>query len=315
MNNIKNCMSDILQKRKKLNNGLEIPLMGVGTHRIEKAADVIYNSIKDGVRLIDTASRYGNEEDVGKGIKRALEEKICNREDLFVTTKIWPNDKGDPEKALKESLQRLQLDYIDLYLDHWPSTRDYRENPADKIEQVSIFDFWPKMESLVDKGLAKSIGISNYNVQNMLTLLSFCRIKPAANQVEFHLYFYQKNLKDFCDKENIAFISYFPLGHGNNARIYIAEHNGEFDIFEEKIVKDLAKKYKRTVGQIILMWHHQLGAIPIPATSKVWRMRENLEALENKLEEGDVEKLCQCFDQKRIRFCGSKKYFGIDIFS
>ena len=300
---------------KSLREKIKIPLMGLGTHRIENAADVIYHSIKDGVRLIDTATRYGNEEQVGKGIKKALNEGICKREELFVCTKIWPNDKKDPEKALRESLKKLQLDYIDLYFDHWPSTKDYRKNQSDPFEQVSIYDFWKKMENLVDIGLAKYLGVSNYNVQNLLNLLSFCRIRPIANQVEFHLYFYQKNLKDFCDKENLFLISYFPLGHGNNARIYIKEHNGEFDIFEEKLVKDLAKKYNKSVGVIILNWHHHMGVIPIPATSKINRMKENLESLNFEMENEDYKKLCSIYDNKKIRFCGSKKYFDINIFS
>ncbi len=301
--------------RKKLNNGLEIPIMGLGTHRIQNAADIIYNSIKDGVRLIDTASRYGNEEEIGKGIKRALDEGICKREDLFVVTKIWLNDKPNPEKALRESLSRLQLDYIDLYLDHWPCTKDYRDNPSDPFEYVSIKDFWSDMEKLVDMGLAKSIGVSNYNVQNLLNLLKICRIKPVANQVEFQPYLCQLTLKEFCDKENIAFISYFPLGHGANAKAYIAEHNGEFDLFEEEIIKELAKKYGKTVGQILLNWHYCLGAIPIPATSKIHRMKENLEALTFKMDEQDVKNLCECFSNKTMRFCGSKKYCGIYLFA
>ena len=300
--------------RIKLNNGREIPLMGLGTHRIQNAADIVYNSIKDGIRLIDTATRYGNEVEKGKGIKRALDEGLCKREDLFVVTKIWLSDKSNPEKALRESLKRLELDYIDLYLDHWPCVKDYRTNPSDPFDFVSIDVFWPNMERLVTMGLAKSIGVSNYNVQNLINLLGICKIKPVANQVEFQPYLCQKNLKVFCDKENIAFISYFPLGHGANAKAYIAEHNGEFDIFEEEVVKELAKKYGKTVGQVLLNWHYCLGAIPIPATSKIHRMKENLEALTFKMDEEDVKKLCECFNDKKMRFCGSKKYCGINIF-
>ena len=302
--------------RNEVDNSIfRIPLMGLGTHRIENCKEVIYESIKDGVRLIDTATRYGNEEEIGKGIKKALDDGIVKREDLFITTKLWLNDKVDPEKAIKESLRKLQLEYIDLYLDHWPSTKDYRDNPSDPITFVSLYDYWPKMEDLVKKGYTKYIGLSNYNVQSILAVLSFCKIKPVALQVEFQLYLYQKNLKDFCDKENIALISYFPLGHGNNARIYISEHNGEFDIFEEKIIKDLSKKYKKTVGEIILNWHYCLGVIPIPATSKTWRMKENLDSLNFKMDDEDINTLCNCFENKRIRFCFSKKYFGIDIFA
>ena len=159
------------------------------------------NSIKDGMRLIDTAFKYGNEEDIGKGIKKALDDGLCKREDLFIIGKIWITDKNDPEKAIKESLKKLQLKYLDLYLDHWPSGNDYTDINNIK-RQVSIYDFWPKMESLVEKGLTRSIGCSNYNVQSLLNLLSFCKIKPVANEVEFHPYYYQENLKKFCDKEN-----------------------------------------------------------------------------------------------------------------
>jgi diketogulonate reductase-like aldo/keto reductase len=113
----------------------------------------------------------------------------------------------------------------------------------------------------------------------------------------------QKNLKDFCDKENIAFISYFPLGHGANAKAYIAEHNGEFDIFEEEVVKELAKKYGKTVGQVLLNWHYCLGAIPIPITSEIHRIKENLEALTFKIDEEYVKKLCKCFTDKKTKFC------------
>jgi aldehyde reductase len=186
----------------ELNNWREIPLMSLGTHKMQNAVDIVYNSIKDSIRLIiDTATRYWNEEEIGKDIKRELDEELCKREDLFIVAKIWLIDKPNPEKGLLESLKKLQLDYIDLYLDHRQSVKDYRTNQSDPFDFVSIDVFWPNMEPLVTMGLAKSIRVSNYNVQNLFNLLSICKIKLFANQVEFQPYLYQKNLKDFSIKE------------------------------------------------------------------------------------------------------------------
>ena len=225
-----------LKKTRTLNNGLEMPLIGLGSSRISNIVDVVYNSIKDGLRLIDTAFKYGNEAEIGKGLKKALDDNLCKREDLFIIGKIWIDDRRDPEAAIKRTLEKLQLDYLDLYLDHWPSGNNYANPDAPK--QVPIFEFWPKMEALVDKGLTKSIGCSNYNVQSLLNLLSFCRIKPVADEVEYHPYYYQKALKDFCDKENIALIAYYPLAKGNGAKTYIKEHNGEMNFFKDRVVED-----------------------------------------------------------------------------
>ena len=298
-----------LKKTIKLNNGLEMPLIGLGSSRIGNIVDVVYNSIKDGLRLIDTAFKYGNEAEIGKGLKKALDDNLCKREDLFIIGKIWIDDRKNPEAALKETLKKLQIDYIDLYLDHWPSGNNY-QNP-DAPKQVPIFEFWTKMEELVDKGLAKSIGCSNYNVQSLLNLLSFCRIKPVANEVEYHPYFCQKSLKDFCDKENIALIAYYPLAKGNGAKTYIKEHNGEMDIFKERIVEDMVEKYNKTPGQIILNWHAVQGNIAIPGTSNPNRMKENLQALDFQMEDEDVEKLNQF--GKKMKFCGCRRFFGYNI--
>jgi len=315
-------------KIHKLNNGLTIPIIGLGTTTImgigpggmlgstgkKDMEEIVYKSIKNGTRLIDTASKYNCEEEIGKAVKRAIEEGIVKREDLFIITKMWVNEKEDPEKALKNSLSRLQLDYIDLYLDHWPSSKCY--NGKDYFKLISIKDLWPKMEKLVKQGLAKSIGVSNYNIQNLLVILSICKIKPVVDEVEFHPYLYQKDLKDFCEKENIKIVAYYPLIKGINfkARYENIVKEKNMDLLNEEIVKNLAKKYGKTVGQIILNWHIHLGIIPITGTFNTDRMKENLAAADFKMEENDVQALCS-FTNKQYRFCDGIGIFGINMFA
>ena len=304
-------LNHVLPAKKKLKYGIEIPYVGMGTSRIQNVEEAIYNSIKNGIRLIDTAVKYGNEEQVGKGIKKALDEGICKREDLFIIGKIWLEEKGEPEKAIRGTLQKLQLDYLDLYLDHWPCGIKYDELSGEKKQQPSIFEFWPKMESLVEEGLTRGIGCSNYNVQSLLNLLSFCRIKPLVNEVELHPYYYQENLKKFCDKENIALIAYYPLAHGNGARVYISAHGGQMNSFEEENVVSLAEKYKKTPGQIILNWEVAQGIITIPGTSQFDRAKENLGALDFQMTDEEI-KMMNVYG-KKMKFCGCRRFFGMNI--
>ena len=295
----------------KLNNNFECPVIGLGTCNIKNVEEVVYQSIKDGTRLIDTASKYKNEEEVGKGIKRAIEENIVKREDLFIVTKCWIEEKNDPEKALDNSLKRLQLNYVDLYLDHWPCGKDY--TGENKFQMVSVKEMWTKFESLVEKGMTKSIGVSNYNVQNILIILSFCKIKPAVNEVEFNPYLYQKDLKEFCDKENIKIFSYYPLVKGRLCSPELIKEKN-LDLLNEPIIKQLSEKYNKTPGQIVLNWHVHLGNVVIPGTSNPNRMKENLGALEFKMEENEYELICS-LNSKEHRFCDGFGIYGIDIFA
>ena len=301
-----------LDKKLTLNNGLACPIIGLGTCAINNVEEVVYQSIKDGTRLIDTASIYKNEEDVGKGIKRAFDEGIVKREDLFIVTKCWVTEKGDPEKALKSSLGRLQLAYVDLYLDHWPCGKDY--TGENKFENICVKDLWAKFEKLVEQGLTKSIGVSNYNVQNLLIILSFCKIKPVIDEVEFNPYLYQKDLKEFCDKEDIKIFAYNPLVKGVYCKTYEKEiEEKKLDLLNEDIVKVLAKKYDKTPGQIILNWYNYVGVIVIPGTSKPERMKENLAAITFEMEKEDYEALSKL--NKTFRFCVPFDLYGIDIFA
>ena len=297
-------------------NEIKIPNIGIGTANMQNVEEVVYQAIKDGVRLIDTASMYKNEEQVGNAINKAINEGIVKREDLYVVTKFWLDEKEDPEKALRASLDRLKLNYVDLFLDHWPTGKCY--NGQYNFKLICVKEYWPKMEKCVDDGLTKAIGVSNYNVQNLLIVLSVARIKPLVNEVEFHPYLYQKDLLEFCNLEKIKILAYNPLVKG----VYCKERHGKemeekkLDLLNEPEVKSLAEKHGKTPGQIVLNWEIQKGVIPIPGTSKPERMKENLEATNFQLDQSDCETLEHYAEHdKEFRFADSDKIYGIDIFA
>jgi len=293
----------------KLNDGSKCPIMGLGTELIEQE-NVVYQSIKDGVRLIDTAPP--NEELVGKGIKRAIEENIVKRKDLFIVTKLELEEKENPEEALRKSLKRLQLDYVDLYLDHWPSCICL--NDINKYKLIPVKDTWELMEKLVDLGLTKSIGISNYNVENIFNILPKCRIKPVVNEVEFHLLLYQEDLKEFCDKKQIVLFAYNPLGKDE----YVDKNmiiDKSLDLLKDKTVINLKEKYPRlSKSQIILNWHLSLGVVPIVGTSKDDVMKENLKAKNFKISD-NIVKIMGAPESEHHRFNDGSDIFGINIFA
>ena len=295
----------------KLNNGKTCPILGLGTSLIKNEEDieVVYQSIVNGTRLIDT--QPANEIIVGQGIKKAIDNKIVSRNDLFIVTKLELDEKEDPEKALRNSLKRLGIKYVDLYLDHWPSCRNYK-NP-DKYKLIPVRETWSKMEELYNKKLTRGIGVSNYNVENLLNILSICEIKPCVNEVEFHPYLFQNELKTFCDKEDIKLFAYNPLNKSKDCdQDFIIEKN--YDLFKEASIIFLSNKYSKTKGQIILNWHIFLGIVPITGTKKPLRMLENLQTTNFSLNEKDI-KLLSSFTEKQHRFNDGSNIFGIDIFA
>ena len=268
---------------------IKIPSVGLGTaYMTTDISELVYSSIKDGTRLIDTAAVYGSEEGVGKGVKKAIKEGIIKREDLFITTKLSKYEMTNPESCIKKSLKNLDMDYIDLYLIHWPKFFDY-DKKGNKINLVPLHKIWPIMESFVEKGYTKYIGVSNFNVQSLLNLLSFCKIKPLVNEIEFHLYLFQKQLVNFCRREDIILFGYNPLVKG----CYCADTAEENmrNLLGEKIIIDLSKKYNKTVGQIVLNWSISREVIPIPMTSNLHRMKENLGSTEFIMDKNDLQKI------------------------
>lgn len=253
-----------------LNNNLEIPHIGFGTWLISDsdAVGAVCNAIEAGYTMIDTASYYKNETGVGKGIK----ESKVKREDIFLTSKLWNDDHGY-EKAVKAidcSLKRLEVDYLDMYLVHWPV-------PADKREcwQEDIADTWRAMEEIYKSGKVKSIGVSNFMPHHLDVIKENCSIMPVVNQIEYHVSFMQEETVDYCKKNNIIIQAWSPLARGG--------------VFEIDIIDELAKKYNKTTAQICLAWEINKGIIPIPKTVNRQRMLENLEALNIILAEEDIK--------------------------
>lgn len=312
----------IKEKYKTLNNGTTCPIIGLGTKNITKDEhiNIVYQSIIDGIRLIDTEPK--SETFVGKAIQRAISEGKVKRKDLFIITKLELDEKDDPKKALESSLERLQLGYVDLYLDHWPSCINYK-NP-NKKKLIKACETWEKMESLVGQKKTRGIGLSNYNIENLMNVFSNCRIKPCAVEVEFHPFLYQRDLKELCDREKIVLFGYNPLGKGENCKKDYQILN-DYDLFNEAPIHYLAKKYETnekyknednyhlTKGKIILNWHMCLGVVPIIGTLKQNRMKENLAAKSFTLDEKMIDLISS--EQRQFRFNDGSDVFGIDIFA
>lgn len=296
----------------QLSNGMEMPLLGLGCWQADDGKDVavaVEAALLAGYRHIDTAYFYQNEADVGRGIKAAIASGKVSRGDIFVTTKL-PLIGMHPdrvEKYLRKSLQLLGLAYIDLYLVHHPvgfvevdeNDNMPLENPGSEDGRIKI-DFstdliaiWKKMEKMAELGLTKTIGISNFNPRQMRKMMAIAKIPPTVNQVECHVYFQQKTLREACKKHNIAVTAYGPLGSPGRKLFY--EKQGKTielpDLLSNPVVRVVAEKHKRSPAQVLLRFLTQEGIIVIPKSTNAARIKQNGEIFSFKLEDVDMEAL------------------------
>ncbi|CRK87640.1 CLUMA_CG001436, isoform A [Clunio marinus] len=282
----------------QLNNGKEIPIVGLGTWNSPpgEVAQAIKDAIDAGYRHIDGAFVYENEHEVGEGVNAKISEGVVKREDLFITSKLWNtfHDPKDVRSGIECTLKQLNLKYLDLYLIHWPisyqkSDELFPKDASDKMlhANIDLKDVWKAMEELVDAGLTKSIGVSNFNIKQIDYILANARIKPVANQIEVHPYFLNKDLIQHCRSKNIVVTAYSPLGSPGRPW---ATPDDRVLMKEPKLLA-IAAKYNKTPGQILIRYQVQVGNTVIPKSVTKERIISNFDVFNFKLTDEDIKDL------------------------
>lgn len=260
-------MTTHLQATTTLSNGVKMPWFGLGVFKVEEGPELVnavQTAIRHGYRSIDTAAIYGNEEGVGQGIRQGLKEAGIKREDLFVTSKVWNADLGyeSTRKAFELSLKKLGLEYLDLYLIHWPVAGKYKEA-------------WRALEQLYKEGRIKAIGVSNFQIHHLQDLMQDAEIKPMVNQVEFHPRLTQTELRAFCKEQGIQVEAWSPLMQGQ--------------LLDHPVLKEIADRHHKSIAQVILRWDLQHGVVTIPKSTKEQRIKENADIFDFELTAEDMQ--------------------------
>jgi methylglyoxal/glyoxal reductase len=267
-------MPNSLQDTTTLHNGVKMPWFGLGVFKVKEGSEVVESvkaAIKNGYKSIDTAAVYKNEDGVGQ----ALKEADVPREELFITTKVWNSDQGYEStlQAFETSLENLGLDYLDLYLIHWPVAGKYKET-------------WKALEKLYKDGRVRAIGVSNFHVHHLKDLMSDAEIKPMVNQVEYHPHLAQTELLEFCKAEGIQMEAWSPLKQG--------------ELLSEPTIVEIAEKHKKSPAQVILRWDLQNGVVTIPKSIKEHRIIENADIFDFELSAEDMNVLNSLNKNERV---------------
>jgi diketogulonate reductase-like aldo/keto reductase len=288
-----------------LRTGDKMPKVGLGTWKGDAVAvkAAVEEALKAGYRHLDCACDYGNEEAVGAAIATSLTAGVCTREELWVTSKLWNtyHAKEHVEAACRKTLADLGLDYLDLYLIHFPISLKFvpfekryppewifdpdAADPQMVLSDVPISETWAAMENLKKKGLVKNIGVSNFNCQSLMDLLKYCEIAPAVNQVESHPYFQQRKLLQYCKHAGILITAFSPLGSSSYIELGMAKDVG---VLNEESVSAIGKKHNKTPAQVVLRWNVQRGASIVPKSTNANRLVENLSIFDFELDDAEM---------------------------
>ncbi|KAL9061497.1 MAG: hypothetical protein Q9162_000028 [Coniocarpon cinnabarinum] len=299
----------------KLNDGNAMPLVGFGLWKVppEAAPDQVYNAIKTGYRLFDGAHVYGNEKEVGQGIQRAIKDGLVKREDLFIVTKLWNyfHEKERVEPILRRQLKDLQLDYIDLYIIHFPVALKYQDPDQKALDwddekggvttsKAPLDETWHAMEAVKEKGLTKSIGVSNYNGALIMDLLRYCKIPPATLQIEHHPYLTQPNLVKICQDNGITITAYSSFGPSSYVEMDFKTAKENPLLMENAVVKKASEAHNKTPAQVLLRWATQRGISVIPKSNQQTRLQQNLDVTQWNLTDTELKEISAL--NKNLRF-------------